>query len=196
MSARAPVLFLGLLASSVVLAGDDKPINPFVRTEAKGKAAVEVPRAVEATTIVLSGGTVMTAAGAIYSPGYVVIRAGKIDAVGAGAAPSVAGATVLDATGQTITPGLIDVHSHIGVYAAPGTQANDDGNEATAPTTAGVWAEHSFWPEDPMLELGVQGGVTTMEVLPGSANLIGGRGVILHMTPERGGRAMRFPGAP
>ena len=197
MSARASVLLLGLLASSVVLAEEnDKPINPFEKTEARGKTVVEVPPAVEAPTIVLSGGTVMTAAGAIHSPGYVVLRGGKIEAVGAGAAPTVAGATVLDVTGQTITPGLIDTHSHIGVYAAPGTRANDDGNEATAPTTAGVWAEHSFWPEDPMLELGVQGGVTTMEVLPGSANLIGGRGVVLHMTPYRGSRAMRFPGAP
>jgi len=196
MSARASVLLLGLLASSVVLAEDDKPIDPFVKTEASGKAVVEVPRVVEAPTVVLSGGTVMTAAGAIYNPGYVVLRGGKIDAVGAGTAPTVAGATVLDVTGQTVTPGLIDTHSHIGVYAAPGTRATDDGNEATAPTTAGVWAEHSFWPEDPMLELGVEGGVTTMEVLPGSANLIGGRGVVLHMTPYRGGRAMRFPGAP
>ncbi|MBL8787987.1 MAG: amidohydrolase family protein, partial [Deltaproteobacteria bacterium] len=62
--------------------------------------------------------------------------------------------------------------------------------------TAGVWVEHSFWAEDPAIERAVQGGVTTMQVLPGSANLFGGRGVILHLRPMRGVRAMRFPGAP
>ena len=51
----------------------------------------------------------------------------------------------------------------------------------TDPNTAGVRVEESFWPQDPALERAVMGGVTTIAVLPGSANLIGGRGVVLHM---------------
>ncbi len=139
MSSRAPLLLvLGLLSSTVVLAEENEPpVNPFKKTEAKGTAPIEVARAGEAPTVVLAGGTVMTAAGAIHSPGYVVLRGGRIDSVGAGSPPAVAGATVLDVTGQTVTPGLIDTHSHIGVYAAPGTRATDDGNEATAPDHRG-----------------------------------------------------------
>ncbi|MEE2830553.1 MAG: amidohydrolase, partial [Myxococcota bacterium] len=102
----------------------------------------------------------------------------------------------LDVTGHWITPGLIDTHSHLGVYPSPGARAHSDGNESTAPTTAGVWAEHSFWPQDPGIQRAVGGGVTAIQVLPGSANLIGGRGVVLEMVPHRGSRAMRFPGAP
>ena len=78
-----------------------------------------------------------------------------------------------------MTPGIIDAHSHIGVYAAPGVWANSDGNEATDPDTAQVWAEHSVWPQDPGFTARPRGGVTTLQILPGSANLFGGRSVIL-----------------
>lgn len=164
--------------------------------EAKGLLRVE-PEVVEAApTVVLKGGTVLTAAGARYTPGYVVMEAGRLRAIGEGAPPDVPGAQVVDVTGKFVTPGIIDSHSHLGVYPSPGAQAHDDGNEATAPTTPGVWAEHSIWPQDPGFQLAIAGGITTLEVLPGSANLVGGRGVVIRPVPARGGRAMRFPGAP
>ena len=72
----------------------------------------------------------------------------------------------------------IDVHSHMGVYPQPETQGNDDGNEASAPTTPEVWAEHGFWPQDPSLWRALTSGVTTIQVLPGSANLVGGRSFV------------------
>ena len=80
----------------------------------------------------------------------------------------------MDATGKFVTPGIIDTHSHLGVYAAPGHRSQSDGNEPTNPVTAEVWAEHSFWPQDPQIPLAIAGGVTVIQVLPGSANLIGG----------------------
>ena len=93
-------------------------------------------------------------------------------------------------------PGLIDVHSHLGVYPSPGVGAHSDGNEMTAPVTANVWAEHSVWPQDPGFATALAGGVTSMQVLPGSANLVGGRGVTLKNVPAITYQAMKFPGAP
>ncbi len=106
------------------------------------------------------------------------------------------GARIVDANGRWVTPGLIDVHSHMGVYASPGTDASDDGNEATDPVTSKVWAEHSVWPQDPGFEAALQGGITSMQILPGSANLIGGRGVTIKIVPATTYQAMKFPGAP
>ena len=84
---------------------------------------------------------------------------------------------IIDASGKWVTPGIIDIHSHMGVYPAPGVSTSSDGNEATSPVTADVWAEHSIWVQDPQYTLALSGGVTAFHVLPGSANLIGGRGV-------------------
>ncbi|MDP6946508.1 MAG: amidohydrolase family protein, partial [Myxococcota bacterium] len=139
---------------------------------------------------------VLTAEGHRFDPGFVVMQDGLILNVGGGDPGPIDGATVLDVSGHYVTPGLIDTHSHLGVYPSPRARAHGDGNEATAPATGGVWAEHSFWPQDPGLQRAIAGGVTTLQALPGSANLVGGRGVTLHMVPHRGSRAMRFPGAP
>jgi imidazolonepropionase-like amidohydrolase len=59
-----------------------------------------------------------------------------------------------------------------------------------------VSAEHSIWPQDPQFDLALAGGVTTMQILPGSANLFGGRGVTVKNVPSRTAEGMKFPGAP
>ncbi len=139
--------------------------------------------------------TVLTAAGPVIEGGSVLMADGKVAAVGR-EVEAPADAVVVDATGKWVTPGVIDIHSHLGVYPSPGVEAHSDGNEATSPVTAEVWAEHSVWPQDPQFPLALAGGVTAMQVLPGSANLIGGRSVTLKNVPARTVQAMKFPGAP
>jgi imidazolonepropionase-like amidohydrolase len=147
-----------------------------------------------ARTTLIKNATIMTAAGPSIQNGSVLLRDGKIAAVGT-AIDAPGDAVVIDGTGKYVTPGIIDVHSHVGVYPAPGGDANSDGNEATNPVTANVWAEHSVWPQDPQLPRVLAGGVTTMQVLPGSANLIGGRSVVIKVVPSRTVQGMKFPGA-
>ena len=138
--------------------------------------------------------TIFTAVGPRLQNGALLLRDGKIAAVGA-TVDAPADAVVIDGAGKFVTPGLIDTHSHMGVYAAPGVQAHSDGNEATSPVTANVWAEHSVWPQDPQFPRALAGGITTAQILPGSANLIGGRSVVLKVVPARTVQAMKFPGA-
>jgi imidazolonepropionase-like amidohydrolase len=140
--------------------------------------------------------TLMTAAGPTVRNGSILLRDGKIVSVGA-TVDAPADAVVIDGNGKYVTPGIIDTHSHIGAGAAPGgagTQTNDV-NEATSPVTAHVWVEHSVWPQDPQFPRSLAGGVTTIQVLPGSANLIGGRSAVLKLVPSRSVQGMKFPGA-
>lgn len=144
----------------------------------------------------LRGGRVMTAAGVVFPRADVLVIGGRIEAVGVDLhAPE--GTPVVEVTGKTITPGLIDTHSHIGVYSAPGFTGNSDGNEMSAVTTPEARAADGYWPQDPQIERAREGGVTTMQILPGSANLIGGRSVVVKTYPDtRGVEDARFAGAP
>ena len=145
-------------------------------------------------TTVIRNVNILTAAGPMIRNGAILLQNGKIAAIGA-TVDAPADALAIDGGGKYVTPGIIDDHSHLGVYAAPGGNALSDGNEATSPTTPQVWAEHSVWPQDPQFPRNLAGGVTTLQVLPGSANLIGGRSVVLKVVPGRTVQAMKFPGA-
>jgi imidazolonepropionase-like amidohydrolase len=145
--------------------------------------------------VLIRNATILTAAGPEIQHGSILITDGKISAVGAQLAVP-AGTTVIDGTRKYVTPGIIDAHSHLGVYAAPGTPSQSDGNEATDPVTAQVWAEHSFWPQDPQIPLAIAGGITVIQALPGSANLIGGRSATLRLIPARTVQEMKYPDAP
>jgi imidazolonepropionase-like amidohydrolase len=144
----------------------------------------------------ITGVTIYDGEGGRIENGSVLFREGKIVDVGAKVdAPS--GATVINGTGKWVTPGIIDVHSHLGDYPSPGVEANSDGNEVTGPVRPEVWAEHSVWPQDPGFARALaNGGVTTLQILPGSANLFGGRSVVLKNVYARTVQGMKFPGAP
>ncbi len=108
-----------------------------------------------------------------------------------------AGARIIDGAGKYVTPGIVDDHSHLGanVSAAPRCGARTDANELVNPVTAYVWVEHSVWPQDPQFPRDLAGGVTTIQVLPGSGNLFGGRSVVLKVVPGRSVQEMKFPDA-
>jgi len=138
--------------------------------------------------------TILTGTGERLEDASLLIADGKIVFVGEGKSP--AGVNTIDASGRWVTPGLIDVHSHLGVYASPGVKAHSDGNEMTNPATPNVWAEHSVWPQDPGFSRALAGGITTLQTLPGSGNLMGGRGVTLKNVYSNSYQGMKFPGAP
>ena len=143
--------------------------------------------------------TVFDGEGGQIANGRVLFSEGKVKLVDAltSDADMPANANVVDGTGKFVTPGIIDIHSHLGNYPSPSVEAHSDGNEATSPTTPEVWAEHSVWPQDPGFSRALaNGGVTTLQILPGSANLMGGRSVTLKNVYARTVQGMKFPGAP
>jgi imidazolonepropionase-like amidohydrolase len=146
---------------------------------------------------VIRHATVFDGVGGRIDNGTVVLADGVIQAIGGPDVPSPPGALEIDGTGKFVSPGIIDIHSHLGDYPSPGVDANSDGNEATDPVHPDVWAEHSVWPQDPGFSRAlVNGGVTTLQILPGSADLFGGRSVVVKNVPGRTVQEMKFPGAP
>ncbi len=143
------------------------------------------------------GATIYDGAGGRIDNGVVLFSDGEVVGVGGADLAIPAGYTRVDGTGRFVTPGIIDIHSHLGDYPTPSVDAHSDGNEATDPTTPEVWAEHSVWPQDPGFSRALaNGGITSLMVLPGSANLMGGRSVTLKNVPSRTVQGMKFPGAP
>ena len=182
--AAAPV------AAVLFLSGCDTDVAEFKKSEPFASSYAALP----SVATILQGATVLDGTGSRFESADVIMENGKITAVGTGL--DAAGRTVVDVSGLWVTPGVIDVHSHLGAYPSPGVSAHSDGNEATDPNTAEVWAEHSVWPQDPGFVTALAGGVTSLQVLPGSANLFGGRGVTLKNVPGQSVMDMKFPGAP
>ena len=200
------ILMLGAAACLTACAADGgKPktasATPAAKGPGKGKGYNHDPypstyKPYPGVPTLVTNVTILDGEGGRIDNGAVLFKDGKIVAVGQGLTAD-AGTTVIDGHGQYLTPGVIDIHSHLGDYPSPGVQANSDGNEATSPVTAEVWAEHSVWPQDPGFGRAlVNGGVTTLQILPGSANLFGGRSVVLKNVYARTPQAMKFPGAP
>jgi imidazolonepropionase-like amidohydrolase len=149
-----------------------------------------------APPVVIRGATLLLGTGKTIQKGTIILDKGKIAVVAEGDLPAPSGATVIDGTGKVVTPGLIDDHSHLGVYPLLDAYGHDDGNELVDPVTPQAQTADAIWPQDPGIERAVAGGVTTIQVLPGSANLIGGRGLTIKLRPAQSGREMHVPGAP
>jgi len=190
-------LLLGLLLSAcastdIGTSSDRKASADKIQDRAPFGSTYKVPAS---PSVIIRGITLLSGTGDQLNDVDLLFSDGKVVAIGRElTAP--ADAFQIDGSGRWVTPGIIDVHSHMGVYAAPAVDAHSDGNEAVAANTAHVWAEHSVWPQDPGFEKAIAGGITTVQILPGSANLFGGRGVTLKNVPSVTVMGMKFPDAP
>jgi imidazolonepropionase-like amidohydrolase len=147
-----------------------------------------------ARATVIQNATVMTATGDVLQDADVRLQNRVIDTVGTDlAVPE--GAVVVDGSGKYVTPGLIDSHSHIGVSATPEVGPHYDNNE-TGMATPELWMEHGVWPQGPGFARALAGGTTTALLLPGSGDLIEGRGFTAKLVPAQTPQDMKFPGAP
>ena len=175
------VLISSILWGGTALAGEG-PYGSTYRPRPAGPIAI-----VDASVITGAGGSFLKAS--------LLAEDGRITAIG----PAIAipeGAKVIDARGKWLTPGIIDMHSHHGVVPLFAHASLRDHNESTHAVRADVWAEHSLWPGDPSFARSLAAGVTTLHILPGSHNLIGGRGVTVKNVLARTVPEMKFPGAP
>jgi imidazolonepropionase-like amidohydrolase len=137
--------------------------------------------------VVIKNATVMTVTHGNITNGSIYIKDGKIAAVGESVnAPP--GATVIDAGGKYLTPGIVDSHSHIAL--------DDDVNEATSPITPHMMMKDAFDYQDKAIYRALAGGVTTSLLLHGSANMIGGQAVVIKHKYGDTRDAMLFPNAP
>ncbi|WP_340680760.1 amidohydrolase [Paraglaciecola sp.] len=195
ISKRILAIALGLSTFVLVSCGNSTKKPEEQAVEINQNPFPSTYRVIEYPPVLFTHVNVLDGIGGYFEDTSVLISSGKIVSIGNDKNVSSDTLTV-DAKGKWLTPGIIDVHSHLGVYPTPTGNAHSDGNEATAPVTAQVWAEHSIWPQDPGFQRALAGGVTAMQILPGSANLVGGRGVTVKNMPGVTVQDMKFPDAP
>jgi imidazolonepropionase-like amidohydrolase len=137
--------------------------------------------------VVIKGGTILTVTHGKIENGSIYIHNGKIAAVGQ-SVQAPANATVIDAKGKWVMPGIIDAHSHIAL--------DDDVNEPTNPVTPNMMMRDAFDYNDKAIYRALAGGVTSSLLLHGSANMIGGQAIVIKHKYGLGRDELLFPGAP
>ena len=172
-------------------ASPEKP-TPGAEGKAEQKTESATPTEKPATPVfhndvVIRGGTLLTITHGKIENGSIYIHNGKIAAIGK-SVQAPANATVIDATGRWVMPGIIDSHSHIAL--------DDDVNEATSPVTPSMMMKDAFDYDDKGIYRALAGGVTTSLLLHGSANMIGGQAIVIKHKYGLGRDDLLFPGAP
>ena len=185
----ARAAFAGLLATAAAAAAPpEPPQDPYPSTY----------HAPAAGPVLFVNATILDGAGARFDRAELLIADGKVAAIGQGLTRP-AGVELIDAGGRWITPGLIDVHTHFGTFTLPQTNADgaaSDVTELSGPNAAGTWIEHAVRPSDPGFRHALAAGVTTLQILPGSSVVFGGRSVVVKPIPAVTVAEMKFPGAP
>src|SRR5947209_4180961 len=147
-------------------------------------------------TVAYRGCRILTVAGNPIDNGALVVQKGKIVTVGPADGIQIPeGATVRDLNGKTVIPGMVDTHSHVGIYPRPHVPANSDGNEMSGPVQAGLRALDAVYSDDPGIRMAVAGGITTANIMPGSGNVIGGQTVYVKLRGKTI-EDMRIPNMP
>ncbi|ALQ07979.1 MULTISPECIES: amidohydrolase [Pseudoalteromonas] len=192
MQKFAPSLLAVGLAAALVGCQENGPQDDKITINKNPYPSTYQP--VSTSSTLITNATVLTGTGERLDETDVLLVDGKVQQVGKDLTATAD--ITIDAQGKWVTPGIIDVHSHLGAYPSPSVESHQDGNEMTSPNTAEVWVEHSVWPQDPGFNRAREGGITSLQILPGSANLFGGRGVTLKNVPAHTMQGMKFPGAP
>ena len=192
MQKFAPSLLAVGLAAALVGCQENGPQDDKITINKNPYPSTYQPISTSSTLI--TNATVLTGTGERLDEADVLLVNGKVQQVGKDLTATAD--ITIDAQGKWVTPGIIDVHSHLGAYPSPSVESHQDGNEMTSPNTAEVWVEHSVWPQDPGFNRAREGGITSLQILPGSANLFGGRGVTLKNVPAHTMQGMKFPEAP
>ncbi len=123
-----------------------------------------------APAVVIANATIFTITDGVIENGSILIRNGRIAAVGTKiVVPK--GATHIDGTGRFVMPGIIDTHSHIAISGAV--------NESSISVSSMVGTEDVLDPTDINIYRGLAGGVTTANILHGSANAVGGKNAVI-----------------
>ncbi len=163
---------LGLAAVAALLV-------PAAGARLAGNSDAPAPQAAQTSSVVaIRNATIITVSRGTINNGTIVMRDGKIAAVGTNVQIP-AGATIVDGTGKFVTPGLIDAHSHIG---------NDAINEGAAAVSSMTDMGQVLNPTAIAIQRNLAGGLTIANVLHGSANPIGGGAVTIKLRwgAERG----------
>ncbi|MBH0014106.1 amidohydrolase [Pseudoalteromonas sp. NZS100_1] len=192
MQKFAPSLLAVGLAAALVGCQENGPQDDKITINKNPYPSTYQP--VSTSSTLITNATVLTGTGERLDEADVLLVDGKVQQVGKDLTATAD--ITIDAQGKWVTPGIIDVHSHLGAYPSPSVESHQDGNEMTSPNTAEVWVEHSVWPQDPGFNRAREGGITSLQILPGSANLFGGRGVTLKNVPAHTMQGMKFPDAP
>lgn len=195
MKTTLKTALLGAIALGLMACGDDTADTKTKENGEKAAPFASTYNPLPSETTLITNARIYDGLGGEMENASILIKDGRIAAMGTDITGDEAAVTV-DADGRYVTPGIIDIHSHLGNYPSPGIRAHSDGNEVTSPITSEVDAEHGVWPQDPGFDEALAGGTTTLHILPGSANLFGGRGVTLRNVPSRTVQGMKFPDAP
>ena len=167
--------------------GSRRRLAPYASTVALTLAATGIGalgHTGQQRQVVIRNATILPVSEAPIARGSVAFRDGIITAVGEDAGAE-SDALVIDGTGRYVLPGIVDVHSHLGVSPWPWVPGNSDVNEDGGdPLTPHLRAIDAFDSSDPALRWVAAGGVTAIMVLPGSANVVGGQGAVIEEAPR------------
>jgi imidazolonepropionase-like amidohydrolase len=167
------VIAASLLATSLPLSANEKPTGGVAMDSA-------------APVILIRNATILTVSHGTIGKGDILIKDGKIAAVG-GTLKAPAEAVVIDATGQFVTPGIIDCHSHIAVDGSV--------NEGSVSVSSMVNIADVLNSDDISIFRDLAGGVTTANILHGSANSIGGQTIVIKLRWGQPAAKLPFEGA-